>query len=214
MVKLHLELEGDVGEVILVLRRIGGGDNAGGEVRDGAPPALAEERASAVDTVPEPGTTATSAALAPGHWTEELAADFTAGLDVVAGRRDVPGVAGRCSWHPSEHTLPEDGPDAGGVAHVGDEDGPRAAEVPAGAGDGAVAAGGGQQPVAELFHRPRLRRGGVRSDRGEDAGPAVRWLAAPLTTACHTAPGRTNRASVVEHADDNGLPVDYAGLRR
>ena len=86
MVKLHLELEGEVGEVVRVLRRIGGGDNADGEVRDGAPPALAEERASAVDTVPEPGTTATSAALAPGHWTEELAADFTAGLDVVAGR--------------------------------------------------------------------------------------------------------------------------------
>ena len=85
MVKLHLELEGDVDEVVRVLRRIGGGDNADGEVRDGAPPALAEERASAVDTVPEPGTTATSAALAPGHWTEELAADFTAGLDVVAG---------------------------------------------------------------------------------------------------------------------------------
>ena len=85
MVKLHLELEGEVGEVVRVLRRIGGGDNADGEVRDGAPPALAEERASAVDTVPEPGTAATAAALAPGHWTEELAADFTAGLDVVAG---------------------------------------------------------------------------------------------------------------------------------
>ena len=86
MVKLHLELEGEVDEVVRVLRRIGGGDNADGEVRDGAPPALAEERASAVDTVPEPGTTATSAALAPGRWTEELAADFTAGLDVVARR--------------------------------------------------------------------------------------------------------------------------------
>ena len=86
MVKLQLELEGEVGEVVRVLRRIGGGDNVDGEVRDGAPPALAEERASAVDTVPEPGTTATSAALAPGRWTEELAADFTAGLDVVAGR--------------------------------------------------------------------------------------------------------------------------------
>ena len=35
MVKLHLELEGDVGEVVLVLRRIGGGDRAGGEVPDG-----------------------------------------------------------------------------------------------------------------------------------------------------------------------------------
>ena len=86
MVKLHLELEGEVDEVVRVLRRIGGGDNADGEVRDGAPPALAEERASAVDTVREPGATATSAALAPGHWTQELAADFTASLDVVAGR--------------------------------------------------------------------------------------------------------------------------------
>ena len=38
MVKLHLELEGDVGEVVLVLRRIGGGDHAGGEVRDGPRP--------------------------------------------------------------------------------------------------------------------------------------------------------------------------------
>ena len=84
MVKLHLELEGDVGEVVLVLRRIGGGDNADGEVPDGPRPALTEERASAVDTVP--GTTATSAALAPGRWTEELAADFTAGLDDAARR--------------------------------------------------------------------------------------------------------------------------------
>ena len=86
MVKLHLELEGDVGEVVLALRRIGGGDNAGGEVRDGPRPAPTEERTSAVDTVPERGTTATAATLLPGHWTQELAADFTAGLDVVAGR--------------------------------------------------------------------------------------------------------------------------------
>ena len=86
MVKLHLELEGDVGEVVRALRRIGGGDNAGGEVRDGPRPAPTEERASAVDTVPEPGTTATAATLLPGHWTQELAADFTAGLDAVARR--------------------------------------------------------------------------------------------------------------------------------
>ena len=86
MVKLHLELEGDVGEVVRVLRRLGGGDNADGEVRDGPGPAPTGERASAVDTVPEPGTTATAAALAPGRWTEELAGDFTASLDVVAGR--------------------------------------------------------------------------------------------------------------------------------
>ena len=35
-----------------------------------------------------------------------------------------------------------------------------------------------------------------------------------MKNACHRAPGRANRAAVVEHADDNGLPVDYAGLRR
>ena len=39
MVKLHLELEGDVDEVFRVLRRLGGGDSAGGEVRDGPRPA-------------------------------------------------------------------------------------------------------------------------------------------------------------------------------
>ena len=86
MVKLHLELEGEVGEVVRVLRRIGGGDNGGGEVRDCPSLAPTEERASAVDTVPERGTTATSATLLPGRWTEELAADFTASLDVVARR--------------------------------------------------------------------------------------------------------------------------------
>ena len=86
MVKLHLELEGEVGEVVRVLRRIGGGDHAGGEVPDGPRPALAEERTAAGDTAPEPGTTATSATLLPGRWTQELAADFTASLDVVAGR--------------------------------------------------------------------------------------------------------------------------------
>ena len=86
MVKLHLELEGDVGEVFRVLRRLGGGDSAGGEVRDGPRPAPTEERTSAVDAVPEPGTTAASATLAPGHWTQELAADFTSGLDVAARR--------------------------------------------------------------------------------------------------------------------------------
>ena len=84
MVKLHLELEGDVDEVVRVLRRIGGGDNGDGEVRDGPRPAPTGERTSAVDTVPESGTTATSAALVPGRWTEELAADFTTGLDDAA----------------------------------------------------------------------------------------------------------------------------------
>ena len=86
MVKLHLELEGDVGEVVRVLRRIGSGDHAGGEVPDGPRPAPTGERTSAVDTVREPGTTATAATLAPGHWTQELAADFTASLDAAARR--------------------------------------------------------------------------------------------------------------------------------
>ena len=86
MVKLHLELEGEVDEVVRVLRRLGGVDNADGEVRDGPRPAPTGERASAVGTVPEPGTTVTSATLAPGRWTQELAADFTASLDAAARR--------------------------------------------------------------------------------------------------------------------------------
>ena len=169
MVKLHLELEGEVGEVVRVLRRIGGGDHADGEVRDGLRLAPTEERTAAVGTVPEPGTTTTSATLLPGHWTEELAADFTAGLDVVARRvmfqvwragergshRDV--LCQRADLTPVE------------LRSLLIRMGPRAGEVPAGAGPGAAQAGGGQQPVAELFHRPRLRRGGVRSVRGEDA---------------------------------------------
>ena len=84
MVKLHLELEGDVGEVFRVLRRLGGGDHEDGEVRDGPRPAPTGERASAGDAVPEPGTTATSATLVLGRWTEELAGDFTASLEVAA----------------------------------------------------------------------------------------------------------------------------------
>ena len=92
--------------MVRVLRRIGGGDNADGEVRDGPRPAPTEERTSAVDTVPEPGTTATSAALAPGHWTQELAADFTAGLDIVAGRVLFHVWRAGRKGHPSEHTLP------------------------------------------------------------------------------------------------------------
>ena len=75
-----------MGEVVRALRRIGGGDNADGEVWDGPRPAPTEERTAAGDAVPDSGTTATTATLLPGHWTQELAADFTAGLDVVARR--------------------------------------------------------------------------------------------------------------------------------
>ena len=86
MVKLHLELEGDVDEALRALRRIGGGNYAGGEVRDGPRPAPTEGRTSAAGAVSEPGATATAANVPPGRWTQELAGDFTAGLDPVARR--------------------------------------------------------------------------------------------------------------------------------
>ena len=180
MVKLHLELEGDVGEVVLVLRRIGGGDHEGGEVRDGLRPAPTGERTAAVDTVPERGTTATSVALVPGRWTEELAADFTAGLDVVAGRvlwhvwrAGERGIHRNTLCQRTDLSLVE-------LRSLLIRLGRVLGRFPAGAGHGAVAADGGQQPVAELLHRPRLCRGGVRSVRREDAGPAVQWLETPL----------------------------------
>ena len=86
MVKLRLELEGEVGEVIRALRRIGGGNYAGGEVRDGRRPDPVEGRTAAAGAVLAPGTTAAAANLPPGRWTQELAGDFTAGPDVVARR--------------------------------------------------------------------------------------------------------------------------------
>ena len=159
-------------EVVRVLRRIGGGDNADGEVRDGPRPAPTGERASAVGTVPEPGTAATSATLAPGRWTQELAADFTASLDAAA-RRVLWHVwrAGERGIH-RECTLPTGRPDAGGVALVADKDGPRAGEVPAGAGHGAVA--GRWRPTARCraisstptsprWRRPRCLARGCRT---------------------------------------------------
>ena len=162
MVKLHLELEGEVGEVVRVLRRIAGGDNAGGEVWDGPSPAPAGERTAAVDTVPEPGTTATSGELLPGHWTQELAADFMAGLDPGARRMTLHvWRAGATGIHRNTLCQRTD-PVAGGAALVAGTDEPRAVAVPAGTGHGAVAAGGGQQPAAGLFHQCRLCRGGVR----------------------------------------------------
>ena len=203
-----------MGEVVRVLRRIGGGDNADGEVRDGPRPAPTEERTSAVDTVPERGTTATAATLAPGRWTEELAADFTASLDVVAGR---------VLWH--VWRAGERGIHRNTLCQRTDLSpvelrsllirmGRVLGRFQRERGMALSRPMAGQQPAAELLRRSRIRRGGVRSVQREYAGLAVQWLAGPLTTACHRAPGRANRASVVEHADDNGLPVDYAGLRR
>ena len=87
MVKLHLELEGDMGEVVRVLRRRGGrGTTQAARFGMGrvTPQRRREQRQWALFR--SPGTTAASATLLPGRWTEELAADFMAGLE-PAGRR-------------------------------------------------------------------------------------------------------------------------------
>ena len=180
MVKLHLELEGDVGEVVRVLRRIGGGDSEDGEVPGGPRPAPTGERTSAVDTVPERGTAATSATLAPGRWTEELAADFTAGLDVAARR--VMFQVWRAGERGSHRNVLCQRADLTPVElrslliRMGHALGRFQRER----GMALSQAGGGQQPAAELFHRPRLRRGGGVPDVWrEDAGPAGLRRGAP-----------------------------------
>ena len=86
MVKVQLELEGEVAEVIWGLSRIGGGAPDVAQSLAGPQTAAAERKPAGTPAVPEPGTTATSATLLPGRWTQELAADFTSGLDVVARR--------------------------------------------------------------------------------------------------------------------------------
>ena len=86
MVKLHLELEGDVGEVVLVLRRIGGGDNAGGEVPVWAAPCPNGGESIGGGHCSGAGDNGNFCSVVARPLDEELAADFTAGLDVVAGR--------------------------------------------------------------------------------------------------------------------------------
>ena len=86
MVKVHLELEGEVAEVSWAMRRIVGGAPDVAWSPAGPQTAAAERRPADTPTVLEPEIATTSAELPPGHWTEELAADFTAGLDVVARR--------------------------------------------------------------------------------------------------------------------------------
>ena len=67
-----------------------------------------------------------------------------------------------------------------------------------GTGDEVVSTSGGKQPAAELLRRSRVRRGGGVPDvrRGK-----------PLTGSRRWARGRANLASVVGRADDNGLPA-------
>ena len=144
----------------------------------------------------------------PARWTEELAADFTAGLEVVARRvmfqvwrAGERGIHRNVLCQRADLTPVELRSLLIRMGHV-------LRRFQRERGMALSQAGGGQQPVAELLRRSRLCRGGVRSVRREYGGPAVQWLAAPLTNACHTAPGRTNRASVVEHADDNDAPID------
>ena len=207
MVKLHLELEGDVDEVVRALRRIGGGDNAGGEVRDGLRPAPTEERTAAVHTVPEPGQRQLLERWCPGHWTQELAADFTASLDVVAGR---------VLWH--VWRAGERGIHRNTLCQRTDLSPVelRSLLIRLGRVRGRFQRERGMalsrpmaanSPLRSYFIDPEFARWRpVCSTRG--CRTSCQWLAAPLKNACHRAPGRANRASVVEHAADNDAPID------
>ena len=86
MVKVHLELEGDVAEVSWAMRRIVGGAPDVVWSPAGPQTAAAEQRPVETPTVPEREIATTSAELPPARWTEELAGDFMAGLDPVARR--------------------------------------------------------------------------------------------------------------------------------
>ena len=86
VVKVQLELEGEVAEVIWGLSRIGGGAPDVARSLAGPQTAAAERKPAETPAVPEPEIAITSAELPPARWTEELAGDFTAGLE-PAGRR-------------------------------------------------------------------------------------------------------------------------------
>ena len=86
MVKMHLELEGEADDVARTLRRICGVAPDVDQGHAGAPIAPAEHNQSELVAVLEPETTASAGAPPPARWTEELAGDFTAGLDIVTRR--------------------------------------------------------------------------------------------------------------------------------
>ena len=211
MVWIRVEVAGDADEVVRVMSHLGGATVG---VPDGEQlPAMGQDR-SETNPLSEPSAVEISPIATVGR------------LDGGVGRRlhGEPGrrgqaygalrVAGRYRGHPPTCTLPTGRPDAGGAALVADADGPRAAEVPARAGDDAFPAGGGQQPAAELLRRSRLRvDGGVLDVRREGSGPAGRGLGVPLMDPRRWPLGRTNCASVVERAAANCRPVDPAGLR-
>ena len=86
MVQMHFEVEGDVDEVIRFLGHLGvrGGETVRGP--DGRQIAAAEQYRAEDNPVSEPAPAASTPAPLSGGWTEELAADFMAGLDPVARR--------------------------------------------------------------------------------------------------------------------------------
>ena len=69
MVKVHLELEGEVAEVSWAMRRIVGGAPDVAWSPAGPQTAAAERRPADTPTVPEREIATTSAELPPGHWT-------------------------------------------------------------------------------------------------------------------------------------------------
>ena len=86
MVKVHLELEGEVTEVFSALSRIVGGAPDVAQSPAGPQTAAAEWIPAETPTVPEQEIATTFAEFPPARWTEELAGDFMAGLE-PAGRR-------------------------------------------------------------------------------------------------------------------------------
>ena len=145
--------------------------------------------------VPERGTTATSAMLLPGHWTQELAADFTAGLEVAARRvmfqvwragergihRNV--LCQRADLTPAElRSL---------LIRLGRALG-RFQRERGLALSRPIAA---NSPLRSYFVDPEFAAVASESVQREDAGLAVQRLAAPLTNACHTVPGRNQPCS-------------------
>ena len=86
MVKIHLELEAEADDVVRTLRRICGVAPDVGQGHADAQIAPADPNQSEPAAVLEPETIASAAALPPARWTEELAADFMAGLDPMARR--------------------------------------------------------------------------------------------------------------------------------
>ncbi len=86
MVRVQLELDAEVADVICALRRVSGVAPDVARSPAGLQTVGAERKSDEPPTVPEGQTVTTSAELTPARWTEELSGDFMAGLDPVARR--------------------------------------------------------------------------------------------------------------------------------